>query len=288
MIKLIRFLYQGKVRLGLQAEDKVIGLSEIGQFSPNISLVKLATDFYDELRRIAATDDAEKLSYKPSDLQLLPPVDANGKIIGAAVNYHSACAIGGSKLPKSPVLFAKYSHTLIGQGQAVTLPMKSQQITYEGELAIVIGREATMVDPARAHQYIAGITAANDISASDLIREDSNFFRGKNFNGFLPLGPSFIPVQEVPNLNDLPISTEIDGIERQRSSTGDMIFSCASLISYISQIFTLHPGDVILTGTPAGVAAHHTPAAWLQDGQTVSVRIGSFLQLTNPVMRTEP
>jgi 2,4-diketo-3-deoxy-L-fuconate hydrolase len=284
-MRLVRFEFQGQECAGLLRGNTVIDLARLGICPPDARLEHLLFNQRAELLELQSTMCPAAAELPLDAVSLLTPVASPGKIIGAASNYHDACRASGKAPPSAPVLFAKYNNTLLRPGGGIALPPASQQVTYEGELALIIGRRARHVHPEDAISYLAGVTVANDISASDLIRSDGNFFRGKNFDAFLPLGPSLVTLDEIPDLNDLTITLTVDGVIRQHSSTREMVFKSADLISYLSNVFTLEPGDVILTGTPAGVAVNHDPAAWLQDGSTLTIEIGGVGKLINHVMK---
>lgn len=223
-----------------------------------------------------------------SSLELLAPLRP-GKIVGAAFNFTDALAERAMAPPKEPVTFVRSGCTVIGPGQAILVPPDVGHVGYEAELAVVIGRRALRVSPQQAMRHVAGYTAHNDVSGSDLVKGDGgNFVRGKNLPASAPLGPWLATPDEVPDPHAVRIRLDIDGRPLQDGSTGTMLFRIAELISYVSHRMPLEPGDVIATGTPAGVAAMHNPPAWLQPGATVTVEVEGFGRLSNPVQRGEP
>ncbi|WP_026960754.1 fumarylacetoacetate hydrolase family protein [Alicyclobacillus herbarius] len=205
------------------------------------------------------------------------------KVICIGLNYRKHAAETGAPVPENPVVFSKFNNALAGHRESIPLPSSSTQVDYEAELAIVIGKRVSHVEPDRALDVVAGYSVANDVSARDLQMRTPQWLLGKTCDKFAPLGPYLVTADEVPNPNDLPIRTYVNGEIRQDSNTSDMIFSCAELVSYLSQHMTLVPGDVILTGTPEGVILGMAPEAqrWLQDGDEVSVEIAGLGRLTN-------
>ncbi len=223
-----------------------------------------------------------------ASVRLLAPLRP-GKIVGAAFNFTDALAERGMAAPKEPVTFVRSGCTVVGPGQPILIPPDVGNVGYEAELAVVIGRRALRVAPELAMRHVAGYTAHNDVSGSDLVKADGgNFVRGKNLPASSPLGPWIATPDEVPDPYALRIRLDIDGRVLQDGTSGTMLFRIAELISYISHRMPLEPGDVIATGTPAGVAAMHQPPAWLQPGTTVHVAVEGFGLLSNPVQRGEP
>lgn len=235
------------------------------------------------LRLAAATFDPDALR-RLSDLHLLAPLPRPGKIVGAAYNFTDALAERGMAPPTEPVTFVRSGSTVIGPGAPILVPPDVGEVGYEAELAVVIGRRALRVDPEQAMQCVAGYTIHNDVSGSGLIKRDGgNFVRGKNLPASAPLGPWLVTADELPEPYRVGIRLDIDGRVLQNGSTATMLFDIAALISWISQRMPLDPGDVIATGTPAGVAAMHTPAAWLVPGATVTIELAGLGRLVNPV-----
>ena len=203
------------------------------------------------------------------------------------LNYRKHAEETGAKIPGFPVLFMKSPSALQNPGDPILIPthLASNEVDYECELAIVIGRTAKNVPPERALDYVLGFTCANDVSARDWQKAfgGSQWCRGKTFDTFLPLGPSIVTPDDIPNPNALRIRARLNGETMQDSSTADMIFDIPTLIAFFSGSTTLLPGTVILTGTPSGVGMARTPPVWLKPGDTVSVEIENIGTLTNPV-----
>ncbi|MHB8644158.1 MAG: fumarylacetoacetate hydrolase family protein [Thermomicrobiales bacterium] len=207
-------------------------------------------------------------------LTLLPPVHP-GKIIAVGLNYVDHVKEGGRDrdVPDEPVIFMKPQSALIGHGGTIELPMETENIHYEAELAIVVGRRARRVSEADAYDYILGMTCGNDVSARVLQAKDGQWTRAKGFDTFLPLGPS---VTVGLRADDLSVQSRLNGAVRQSARTSQMIFSVPRLIAFISRVMTLDPGDVIITGTPAGVGP-------MKPGDTIEVVVEGIGTLRNPV-----
>ena len=208
-----------------------------------------------------------------------------GKIVCVGLNYRDHAAEGGQDLPKAPLLFAKWPNTLIGDGDAVVLPPESTQVDYEAELGVVIGAKAKRVSENDALDHVAGYICVNDVSARDLQFADGQWTRGKSPDTFCPVGPRLVPRDEIADPQALAIRCIVNGEALQDSSTAQMIFSVAEIIAYTSQIVTLEPGDLIATGTPAGVGIFRDPKVLLKDGDEVSVEIEGLGTLTNPFIK---
>ena len=210
-----------------------------------------------------------------------------GKIVCVGLNYRSHLAEIGEAAPEYPILFLKGPTSIIGHQEAIVLPRISRQVDYEGELAVVIGRRGKYILESEALSYVAGYTCANDVSAHDIEFRTSQWTSGKMLDTFCPLGPVLLTAVEVPHPNHLRLKTLLNGRVVQDECTADMIFSVPFLISYISSLATLEPGDVILTGTPAGIGCNQRPQVFLKAGDHVSVEIDGIGTLTNPVIAEE-
>jgi 2-keto-4-pentenoate hydratase/2-oxohepta-3-ene-1,7-dioic acid hydratase in catechol pathway len=223
--------------------------------------------------------------------KLLTPV-APTAILGIGLNYRRHAAETNAKMPEYPIVFAKTLNTVQNPGGPILLPtfLRSDEVDYECELAVVIGREGKNIPPAQALDYVLGYTAANDVSARDwqIARGGSQWTRGKSFDTFCPLGPCLATPDDIPNPNALGIKTILTDAEGSREvvqdwNTNDMIFDVPALIAFLSASATLLPGTVILTGTPHGVGMARKPPRWLRLGDTVSVEVEKIGTLTNPV-----
>ena len=205
------------------------------------------------------------------------------KIVCVGLNYRDHAEEQGVALPERPLLFAKWPNTLIGNGDAIRIPSISQNVDYEAELGVVIGRLAHGVAVDDALSFVEGYVVANDVSGRDLQFSDGQWVRGKSLDTFLPVG-DLVPVADVPDPQALPIRAILNGEVLQDSSTSNMIFGVAEIVSFVSQAITLEPGDLIITGTPAGVGAFRKPPVWLQPGDEITIEIDGLGSITNPVV----
>jgi 2,4-didehydro-3-deoxy-L-rhamnonate hydrolase len=218
-----------------------------------------------------------------AEIALSAPVRNPGKIVGVGLNYRDHAEESGEPVPAEPILFAKFANSVIGPGDAIVVPSAAKQADYEAELGVVIGRTARTVSVDSALSHVFGYTCLNDVSARDLQLGVSQWTRGKAIDTFLPMGPYLVTEDEIEDPQALGIRSELNGETMQSSNTSQMVFGVAELVSFISQTLTLSPGDVIATGTPAGVGWTRTPPVFMQDGDEVSIVIDSIGALTNSV-----
>jgi 2-keto-4-pentenoate hydratase/2-oxohepta-3-ene-1,7-dioic acid hydratase in catechol pathway len=219
-----------------------------------------------------------------SQLQLLPPVIKPGKIICVGLNYPPVLKTNTWTPPQYPILFHKVASSMIGYGSAIILPRISHQVLYEGELAVVIGTRAKNISVDQALNVVAGYTIANDVGASDIELRSSQWDSGKMFDTFCPLGPALVTPDEIQDPGSLSIRTTLNGQVVQDANTSEMIFSVPFLISYISQLTTLEPGDLILTGSPKRAGSTPDPRTPLKPGDNIRIEIENLGILTNPVI----
>lgn len=221
----------------------------------------------------------------PRNVRLCAPVPRPGKIVAVARNYAAHAAEAGSEPPSEPVLFLKAPSAVVGPDDEIVLPHASREVDYEGELAVVIGARLRNVDESHALAGVAGYTAANDVSARDYQGVRGQHFIGKSCDSFAPLGPVLVTPAELPDPQALSLGTRLSGESVQSASTKEMIFPVARLIAFASRLMTLEPGDVLLTGTPAGVGRSRTPPRYLREGDVVEVSIERIGTLRNHVVR---
>ena len=207
------------------------------------------------------------------------------KIICVGLNYRDHAEETGAELPKAPLLFAKWGNTLIGHGDPILLPEESKEVDYEAELGVVIGTPGRHIAEADALDHVRGYICVNDVSARDLQFADGQWTRGKSPDTFCPVGPRLVPRDDIADPQALAIRCILNGEAMQDSSTANMIFSVAEIISYVSRTITLEPGDLIATGTPAGVGVFRDPKVLLKDGDEVTVEVEGLGALTNPVKK---
>jgi 2-keto-4-pentenoate hydratase/2-oxohepta-3-ene-1,7-dioic acid hydratase in catechol pathway len=218
---------------------------------------------------------------------LRAPVPHPGKIIAVGLNYRDHSIESGAKEPpKTPMIFAKFTTSLSGPGDAIVIPAGDPQVDYEAELAVVIGRKGKAIPAPQALQYVAGYMPLNDVSARAWQFSDKQWVRGKSCDTFCPTGPYLTTREEVPDPHSLSIFARVNGTTLQNSNTSKMIFKIPELIEFISASITLEPGDIIATGTPEGVGAFRTPPVFLKPGDTVEIEIENLGVLQNPVVAT--
>jgi acylpyruvate hydrolase len=311
-MKLVTYSWKGYVGLGAAVDDRVVdlqrahraalhhsqdedelavadrrvpadllGLLQGGEKS--MAAARQAVAFFERV----APDRRAGMSHGAADIELFAPIRRPGKLICVGLNYHSHLAEIGDPVPEYPILFHKTATSIIGHGQAIALPRVSEQVDYEGELAVVIGRRGKYIPREDALSHVAGYTCANDVSAHDLEFRTSQWTSGKMLDTFCPLGPVLLTRDEVGNPASLCLKTMLNGKTVQDACLTDMVFSVPFLVSYISSLATLEPGDVILTGTPAGIGCNQKPQVFLQAGDQISVQIDGVGRLTNPVVAEE-
>jgi acylpyruvate hydrolase len=223
-----------------------------------------------------------------SAVTLKAPVPRPGKILCIGLNYRDHAAESGQQVPDFPTVFTKYANTIIGPGEAIVLPRVSNQVDYEVELGVVIGRRAKHVREVDALDYVAGYLPFHDVSARDYQHRTSQWTLGKSFDTFGPIGPALVTRDEVGDPHKLDIQLSVgrageNGEILQKSNTSNLIFPIHVLIAYLSDVLTLEPGDVIATGTPSGVGAARKPQRFLKPGDVVRIEISGLGVLENPV-----
>jgi 2-keto-4-pentenoate hydratase/2-oxohepta-3-ene-1,7-dioic acid hydratase in catechol pathway len=263
-----------QARLGLMRGDRLVDITSI---APHMkALIGLGLP-------MLSIDNAGLTDYSLDEIEFLPAVGA-GKIVAIGRNYHDHALEGGTEPPAAPLIFTKLINSLSAHGAPIVLPSISEQVDYEAELAVVIGRRAKRVSEADALKHVFGYTLINDVSARDLQFSDGQWVRGKGLDTFAPLGPFITTRDEIADVQALKIEGILNGQVMQSSNTSKMIFQVAYLIHYITQAITLEPGDVIATGTPEGVGVFRKPPVLLKDGDVFEVVIEGLGTLSNPVV----
>ena len=227
------------------------------------------------------------IRHDPANARLLAPVPDPQKIICLGLNYRDHAIESGMEPPPEPVLFSKYPSALIGHNGTIVLPTESQEVDYEAELVIVVGQGGKRIPRERAMGHVAGYAVGHDVSARDwqLQKPGKQWMAGKTFDTFAPIGPELVTVDEVPDPHALGIRLRLNGETMQDSNTNQLIFGVDYVIAYLSNIFTLEPGDLIFTGTPPGVGMARKPPVWLKSGDVVEVEIDGLGTLRNSVVR---
>jgi len=270
----------GKPEPGVLAENKVIALSSTGYGC----LVSLMTNWdsarasVEQLRRQPPADAA----LDAASVQLLAPIQRPPKLICIGLNYHDHAVESGLPVPTIPVVFNKFTNVVIGPNDPIVLPRISEKPDYEAELAMVIGKTGRNIPVDKWQDYVFGYTIVNDVSARDWQMQTSQWLMGKTFDTFAPMGPCITTSDEIPDPHVLDITMEVGGELRQNSNTKELIFRIPELVAHLSSVVTLEPGDVICTGTPAGVGLGFKPPKWLQAGQECVARIAGIGELRNP------
>jgi len=276
-MRLIRFGEKGKERPGLLRGDGIVDLTRIFRDIPDITAAFFEQGWFERIK--TADAPAEK-----REVRLGPPLAGPSKIICLGKNYADHAREGGFEAPEKPILFSKAPSALNGPNDPIVLPLGSRQVDWEVELAVVIGKRCKRVDAADAFSCVAGVTVMNDVSGRDAQFGDGQWFRGKSFDGFAPLGPAVVTLDEVDDIDNLELNAFVDGVCMQTGNTRNLIFKIPFMIEYICRDMTLMPGDVISTGTPSGVGIFREPPVLLQPGSVVECRIEGIGTLVNPVI----
>jgi 2-keto-4-pentenoate hydratase/2-oxohepta-3-ene-1,7-dioic acid hydratase in catechol pathway len=229
----------------------------------------------------------QRLVVRSQDAYWFAPVPRPGKVICIGLNYRDHAAESKMPIPESPVIFSKFSNCVIAPGEPVVIPSTSQQVDYEAELAVVIGRRAKNVSASRAMDYVLGYTAFNDVSARDFQFKDGQWQRGKSCDTFAPMGQTIVTKDTITDPHKLSIKLILNGQTMQDSNTDQLIFGVPELVEFLSQSITLEPGDVIATGTPPGVGFARNPPVFLKPGDQMEVLIEGIGGLGNPVVAAE-
>jgi 2-keto-4-pentenoate hydratase/2-oxohepta-3-ene-1,7-dioic acid hydratase in catechol pathway len=293
-MKLMTFRGGQGLKLGIRTDAGVIDVAaasdELGASAPRTlgEAIRGGEAALAELRaledRVPADASGAPWLLDEMGLQVGPCVENPGKIVCVGLNYRRHAQETNAPIPETPVLFSKYANTICGSGDAVPLPPVAEQYDYEVELGVVIGKTARNVSQDEALGHVLGYCTANDVSVRDLQTRTSQWMLGKTLDNFLPIGPWLVTADEAGDPQQMRIRCWVNDEPRQDSHTGDMIFSVAEIISYISRYFSLEPGDVIITGTPEGVALGRADKPWLRPGDIVTVEVERLGKLTNPMI----
>jgi 2-keto-4-pentenoate hydratase/2-oxohepta-3-ene-1,7-dioic acid hydratase in catechol pathway len=281
-MKLVTFIHNDKTRVGAAVDGFVVD----GKNNTKIpaSMLEFLNAGPGALEAMQQQIDRGQDRIPMDQVKLLAPVPRPGKYLGISLNYADHIGETGLEKPEYPSFFTKQGTCVIGHGEAIQRPKVSDKLDYEGELAFVIGKRCRHVPVDKAHQVIAGFTIANDVSVRDWQVRSPTFTLGKSFDTHGPLGPWIVTADEISDPHNLDLKTWIDGELRQNSNTRHMIFNCYEMIAYLSQAMTLEPGDVIATGTPAGVGVKMKPRGYMLPGQTARIEIEGIGALVNPVI----
>jgi len=288
-MRLVSYETDGAWRAGILVAEMVVdveraahhaGMPE-GDWSSNRFVVAQPDSDRDALSAAAGELGADGTPV--SELHLGPPVPDPDKILCMGLNYSDHAAESGLELPEVPLFFAKFRNSLIGPTDDIVLPPGDHTVDYEAELAVVIGRRCRGVDAGEALACIAGAMVLNDVSARDLQLQVSQWTMGKAIDTFAPCGPALVLRDEIEDLQSLPIRTRVNGQTLQDATTALMVFTAAEGVAFLSSVMTLEPGDIVATGTPAGVGQSRTPPVWLRDGDVVECEVDGLGTLRNRV-----
>ncbi|MBM7691548.1 2-keto-4-pentenoate hydratase/2-oxohepta-3-ene-1,7-dioic acid hydratase in catechol pathway [Peribacillus deserti] len=286
-MKIAAFSVEADRHIGIVQNDGVIiSLSALRE-TEFPACIKTFIERSEELRPLAeqliGQHENEQARFTLSDVKILAPIPNPEKIICVGLNYMDHCKETGMEPPASPVIFSKYANAISGHNEAVKIPVNSNEVDFEAELAVVIGKEAKCVTEEEAMDFVFGYTILNDISARDQQFSDGQWARGKTADTFAPTGPFVVTHDEVGDPHNLDISLKLNGSLMQDSNTTQLIFTVPKIISFLSQSMTLKPGDIIATGTPPGVGMGRNPKIWLKKGDRMDVTIEKIGTLSNYV-----
>lgn len=302
-MRFCRLLHDGVPCLGVSLGEKVALVADIYKLAgtepprevQSADLIGVAArwkDFVAEIGRLVSSlgDSGSIAQLRQHDAErvfFLAPIPRPGKFICVGLNYRDHCDEQNVEIPKSPVIFAKFANAVCGHRAVVRRPAITRKLDFEGELGVVIGKTGKRIRAENALDYVFGYTIVNDVSAREIQKQDGQWLRAKSMDGFAPTGPWITTADEIRDPQQLKIRTEVNGRVMQESSTSRMIFPVASLIEFISQGITLEPGDVISTGTPAGVGVWRRPPVFLEPGDIVRIEIDGIGCLENSIADEE-
>jgi 2-keto-4-pentenoate hydratase/2-oxohepta-3-ene-1,7-dioic acid hydratase in catechol pathway len=281
-LRFVTIQRDGDTEPGVLLDGRVIPINGSG-LSSVLEVIAGGADAQTQVRRWIG-GPASSHGLDPAVLTFAAPIPRPPKLICIGLNYRDHAAESKLAIPEVPTMFAKFSTAVIGPGQPIVLPRNSAKPDYEAEFAVVIGRRGRHVAENDWRDYVFGYTILNDVSARDFQMATSQWMIGKTFDTFAPFGPAIVTADEIADPHNLHISLTLNGETMQDSSTGNLIFKLPQLIAYLSSVFTLEPGDVIATGTPAGVGFARKPPRWLRPGDEVRIRIEGLGELVNPVV----
>ena len=267
-MKLVRFGAAGHEKPGLV--DSTGTIRDLSAHIPDITGETLSPASLAKLAKI----DPASLPVVPANVRLGPPVAKVWNFIAVGLNFSDHAAETGSPIPPEPILFNKAGNTIIGPNDNIMIPRGSLKLDYEIEIAFVIGTRARYVEEANAHKHIAGYTICNDVSERHWqVERKGQWVKGKAFENSGPVGPWLVTADEIPDVNALAMTLDVNGERRQNGTTANMIFKIPFLLAYITQFMILEPGDIVTTGTPAGVALGMKPPVWLKPTDTLTLTI---------------
>ena len=297
-MRLVTYTRLGVPSIGLEIDSGILDIPEAasrfgrtyhihGASFPNTMIdllkwesgIEVVSQIFDTFSN--SPESERPMTYEKSKIEIKAPLDCPGKIIALGLNYRDHIEETGKEVPEFPVIFAKFSSSVIGPNQEIILPSVSKKIDWEIELGVVIGKSCKDVSEDDALDYVAGYTIINDVTARDLQKQDVQWLRAKSIDTFCPMGPCIVTTDELKDGSGLAMSTKVNGELKQDSNTSNLLFAVPQIISYLSKSFTLDPGDVISTGTPSGVGFARSPPEYLTSGDEVELFIEGIGVLKN-------
>jgi 2-keto-4-pentenoate hydratase/2-oxohepta-3-ene-1,7-dioic acid hydratase in catechol pathway len=291
-VKIARYRYKDEETYGALADKSLISLPGLAKrFKMEVpetvegfaAAGESSLQTAESLLKKADGRDFEEITAPLSDVTLLAPLLAPPKIICLGLNYRDHAAETAATIPKEPIIFMKPRTAIIGPNEKIVKPSFVNELDYEGELAVVIGKKAKNVSASEAKNCVFGYTVFNDVSAREIQFGDKQWTRGKSFDTFAPIGPCITTKAQLPDTSNLRIRTWVNGELRQNGTTKNMVFSVEQIIHHLSRVMTLEPCDIIATGTPAGVGMAMTPPKWLKHGDTIRIQIECIGILENVI-----
>ena len=277
-MRLVNFRRENRIEFGVERDGFVRSLASAG-YSSDAEFFAGGAKALEAARALAAQANAEQVRLE--DVRLMAPVLRPGKILCVGLNYRDHAIESNMAIPEVPTIFLKLPNAVTGPDSEIILPRNSTQPDYEAELAAVIGRGGKNIRPEDWKQHVLGYTILNDVSARDVQLATSQWTLGKSFDTFAPLGPAIVTTDEIEDPHTLDIELSINGEVLQRSNTRHLIFKLPDLIEHLSSVISLEPGDIISTGTPAGVGLGRTPKRWLKPGEEIVIKIERIGELRN-------
>jgi acylpyruvate hydrolase len=285
-MKLVTFVYKDTIGIGALVEKEGVKyVLDLHKACPQLPADMISFLETGEPALSAVQDAVKQMSpnalIPEKEIKLLAPVPGPGKIICLGHNYYDHSAKASGEKPEYPTFFSKYSNTVIGTEQNIILPRVSKQVDNEAELGCIIGSRARCVKESRAMDYVAGYTIFNDVSARDFVKRSSQWMMGKTFDTFGPMGPALVTKDEIPDPGNLELILSVNDQEIQHGNTSNFIFSIPFLVSYLSEVMTLEPGDLISTGTPSRIGNFRDNPVYMNPGDEVRIRINKIGELHN-------
>lgn len=285
-MKLVTYQFENKNCVGALLEKEVVNLNQLLD-EPQLTMIDVVNRGLDFIKDVQhqVHNSPKEYSVDVNLIEIKTPLANPGKVVCVGNNYMDHCREQNVEPPKSPMIFSKWPTCVIGPDEDIILPSESKQVDYEAELAIIFGKKGKHIENEDVYDHIFGYTILNDVSARDVQFSDGQWVRGKSFDTFAPTGPYVVTADEIKDPQNLDIKLTKSGEVLQDSNTKEMIFDIKKTVSYLSNGFTFHPGDLLATGTPHGVGVFREPQIFLENGDEVTIEIAGLGQLTNRCVR---